>query len=97
HDYPLIGSEVGALPTRTLQGSEGAHERSNPRTIEFGNACEIHRHVRGTRFYELLNLIAERFFGLAEFQWTVQIKNGGPAGFTDANVHMCLTALCKAI
>jgi len=97
HHYPLIRREVSAFSARALQRGERTNKCSDPRTVEFRNAGEIYSYVRGSRFDELLNLIAKGFFSVAQFQRPVEIQDCGSASLADANVHMCLTALCKAI
>src|SRR5450755_3837304 len=73
HYHPLTRREVRAFSAGALQRGERANERANPRTIELRNAGKIYRYVRGSRFDELLNLIAKRFFSVAQLQRPVEI------------------------
>jgi len=96
HHHALGGREVGGFATSPFQSCEGANQRADSGTVEFGDAGKVHRNVGRATVDKFLNFVAKRLFGVAEFKSSIKIQNRGVASLPNADIHMSLTAMCKA-
>jgi len=52
--------------------------------------------VRRAAFDQFLDFIAEGFFRITQFESAIEVQDGGVTCFANADIHMSLTAMCKA-
>src|ERR1700722_11645277 len=95
HDHAFGRRKIGGFAAGALQRGEGANQSADAGTVEFGDAGEIDGDARGAAVNQFLDFVAECLFGIAQFQGAIKIQDGGVTSFTNADIHMSLTAVAK--
>src|ERR1700722_20406800 len=95
HSHALGRRKVGRLAPGTLKGGKSADQGANSGAVEFGDAGEIHGDAHRAAVDEFLDFVAKSLFRVAQFQSAIKVQDGGVTCFTNADIHMSLTAVAK--